>query len=122
MSGLWKWGGITRFRIRRIERREDDAAAAYPGRLLLKIGILMLWKKYTKSMQSQLALRRINDRRTTELSSANWALPENETNKWFPVKSHVHAIGPFTDAQSLSDEPELLSNAGFGPGPDPDEA
>ena len=70
----------------------------------------MLWRKNAKSMQSQLALRRINDRRTTELSSANWALPENETNKWFPVKSHVHAIGPFTEAQLLSDEPELLTN------------
>jgi hypothetical protein len=70
----------------------------------------MLWRKNAKSMQSQLALRRINHRRTTELSSANWALPESETNKWFPVKSHVHAIGPFTDAQLLREEPARVGD------------
>ena len=107
MSGLWKWGEITRFRILRIERHEDRPEAR-TGNGLLQIGDLMLWKKNAKSMQSQLALRRINRRRTTELSSTNWVLPESETNKWFPIKSHCHALSPITDTEVLSNATEFL--------------
>ncbi len=52
----------------------------------------MLNRKKARSVQFQLALRRINDRRTTELSAANWSLPKGDTNRLFPVMSHVHAV------------------------------
>jgi len=75
-----------------------------PGnRLLLKIGVLMMSKKRARSQQFQLALRRINYRRVSELSSANWSLPEGETNRRFPVKSHVNAVLPPTHDGAHSD-------------------
>ncbi len=62
----------------------------------------MLWKKNTKSVNSQLALRRINRRRTTELGSFDPVLPKSETNTWRAVQSHCHTVRPCTDTEVSS--------------------
>jgi hypothetical protein len=57
----------------------------------------MLSKTQARSVQFQLALKRINHRRTTELGSVERSWPDSETNRGFPVRSHVHAVSHIMD-------------------------
>lgn len=76
------------------------------NRVLLKVGIVMMSRKKARSLQYQLALRRINQRRTTGVSSANWCVTEQESNKWFPVNIHMRTFTrPMMDSHRLDARP-----------------
>jgi hypothetical protein len=77
------------------------------SRVTLGMKAFMLGGKKAKAAQFQLALRRINHRRTAELSSASADLSGNDAVQRFPTKSHVHTVMQFMT--------EATQNGALGP-------